>query len=134
MRMARIWPLALTTSLSSEYRRRALVWAVGPPPPPPPPPPNLQAIREEVRQEINQVENELHHFQNRHGGEANKARVHNLLVMRLAVHKARLLYPTDDVLEHLENNLEKRQFLGRKAMRKIGEQFNRRVAELQSGG
>ena len=106
----------------------------GGPPPPPPPPPNLQAIREEVRQEINQVENELHHFQNQHGGEANKARVHNLLVMRLAVLEARLLYPTDDVLEHLENTLEHQQFLGRKAMRKIGEQLNTRVAQLQSGG
>ena len=45
--------------------------------------------------------------------------------------QARLLYPTDDVLEQLENTLEKRQFLGRKA---IGEQLNTRVAELQNGG
>lgn len=54
--------------------------------------------------------------------------------MRLAVFQARLLYPTDDVLEQLENTLEKRQLLGRKAMRKIGEQLNTRVAELQNGG
>jgi hypothetical protein len=52
----------------------------------------------------------------------------------LHVFQARLLYPTDDVLEQLENTLEKRQFLGRKAMRKIGEQLNTRVAELQNGG
>jgi hypothetical protein len=54
--------------------------------------------------------------------------------MRLAVLEARLLYPTDDVLEQLENMLEKRQFLGREAMRKIGEQFDTRLAELQAGG
>ena len=45
-----------------------------------------------------------------------KREVHRLLEMRLAVFQARLLYPTDDVLEQLENTLEKRQFLGRKAM------------------
>jgi hypothetical protein len=38
------------------------------------------------------------------------------------------------VLEQLENMLEKRQLLGRKAMRKIGEQLDTRVAELQAGG
>jgi hypothetical protein len=54
--------------------------------------------------------------------------------MRLAVLEARLLDPTDDVLEQLENMLEHRQSLGRKAMRKIGEQLDTRVAELQAGG
>jgi hypothetical protein len=34
----------------------------------------------------------------------------------------------------LENTLEKRQFLGRKAMYEIGEQLNTRVIELQNGG
>jgi hypothetical protein len=48
--------------------------------------------------------------------------------------EARLLYPTDHILEQLENRLEKRQFLGRKAMRKIGEQLDTRVVELQNGG
>jgi hypothetical protein len=98
------------------------------------PPPDLGAIGQEVRQDISQVEKELHHFKEMHGGEAHKARVHNLLAMRLAVLEARLLYPTDDVLEQLENMLEKRQFLGRKAMRKIGEQLDTRLAELQAGG
>ena len=87
--------------------------------------------RTELRQDINEVGNELHHFNELHGGEAQKERVHRLLEMRLAVFQARLLYPTDDVLEQLENTLEKRQFLGRKA---IGEQLNTRVAELQNGG
>jgi hypothetical protein len=94
------------------------------------PPPDLGAIR----QDISQVENELHHFKEVHGGEAHEARVRNLLAMRLAVLEARLLYPTDDVLEQLENMLEHRQSLGRKAMRKIGEQLDTRVAELQAGG
>jgi hypothetical protein len=69
-----------------------------------------------------------------HGGEAHEARVHNLLATRLPVLEARLLYPTDEVLEQLENMLEKRQSIGRKAMRKIGEQLDARVTQLQTGG
>jgi hypothetical protein len=34
---------------------------------------------------------------------------------------------------NLENTLEKRQFLGRKAMHEIAEQLNTRVVELQNG-
>jgi hypothetical protein len=98
------------------------------------PPFNLGAIREEVQQEISQVENELHHFREQHGGEARKGRLHRLLDMRLAVLEARLLYPTDPVLEQLENRLEKRQFLGRKKKHHIAEELDTRVTELQGGG
>ena len=95
--------------------------------------PDLGAIREEVRQDIHQVENELHHFKEEHGGEAHKDRVHRLLDMRLAVLEARLLYPTDPVLEQLENNLEHRQRLGREKMKKILAELNAQLAELHAG-
>ena len=103
-------------------------------PPPVAPPPDLGPIRQELRHDIHEVRNELNHFQELHGGEAQKARVRRLLEVRLSVFQARLLYPTDDVLEQLENTLEQRQFLGRKAMRRFLDQLNTRLVELQSGG
>jgi hypothetical protein len=48
------------------------------------PPPDLGAIR----QDISQVENELHHFKEMHGGEAHEARIHSLLAMRPPVLEA----------------------------------------------
>lgn len=97
------------------------------------PPPKLGAIRTELQHDIHQVEEELHHFKEEHGGEAHKDRVHRLLEMRLAVFEARLLYPTDPVLEQLENTLEHRQRLGRKKMKEILAELNARLAELHAG-
>ena len=54
--------------------------------------------------------------------------------MRIAVLKARLQYPTDEVLQQLELTVEARQSLGRNAMRKFLDQLNARLADLQSPG
>jgi hypothetical protein len=54
--------------------------------------------------------------------------------MRLAVFKARLLYPTDDVLEQMEQTLDQRTSLGRAAMRDFVTQLDARLVELQFGG
>jgi hypothetical protein len=60
--------------------------------------------------------------------------VRRLLDMRLAVDEARLLYPVDDVLNQLDQTLDKRKSLGRAAMRQFLDQLNTRLVELQSGG
>jgi hypothetical protein len=48
--------------------------------------------------------------------------------------KARLQYPTDEVLQQLEQRVEARKSLGRKKHRKFLDKLNTRLAELQAGG
>jgi hypothetical protein len=66
------------------------------------PSPNLAA----VDQQIDQIRKKLHQLQQI--DVPHDERVRRLLEMRLAVLEARLLYPTDDVLEQLERTLDER--------------------------
>ena len=54
--------------------------------------------------------------------------------MRIAVLKARLQYPTDEVLQQLEQRVEARKSLGRKKHQKFLDQLNTRLAQLSGGG
>jgi ribosome assembly protein YihI (activator of Der GTPase) len=54
--------------------------------------------------------------------------------MRIAVLKARLQYPTDEVLQQLEQRVEARKSLSRKKQQKFLDKLNTRLAELQGGG
>ena len=52
--------------------------------------------------------------------------------MRIAVLRARLQYPTDDVFQQLEQTIEARKSLGPKKLRKFLDQLNTRLAQLES--
>jgi hypothetical protein len=54
--------------------------------------------------------------------------------MRIAVLRARLQYPTDEVLQQLEQTVEARKSRGPKKSRMFLEQLNTRLAQLGSGG
>ena len=54
--------------------------------------------------------------------------------MRISVLRARLQYPTDEVLKQLEQTVEARESLGRKKQRMFLDLLNTRLAELQAGG
>ena len=54
--------------------------------------------------------------------------------MRIAVLRARLDYPTDEVLQQLEQRIEARKSLRRKKNQKFLDQLNTRLAELGNGG
>jgi hypothetical protein len=46
--------------------------------------------------------------------------------------RARLQYPTDEVLKQLEQTVEAQQSLGRKKHRKFLDQLNTRLAQLEA--
>ena len=54
--------------------------------------------------------------------------------MRIAVLRARLEYPTDEVLQQLEQRVEARESLGRKKHQKFLHLLNTRLAQLSGGG
>jgi hypothetical protein len=99
-----------------------------------PPRPNLAAIREDIHEEIDRIQERLHQLEKQHSETKQSARKERWLQVRIAVLKARLQYPTDEVLQQLELTVEARQSLGRNAMRKFLDQLNARLADLQSPG
>ena len=102
--------------------------------PPPPKPLNLAAIREGIHEEMDRVENRLHQLERQHSETKQSERKSRWLEMRISVLTARLQYPTDEVLQQLEQAVEARQSLGRKALRRFLDQLNARLVELQSPG
>ena len=102
--------------------------------PPPPKPPNLGAIRENIHEEMDRVEKRLHRLEKKNSETKQSDRKSRWLEMRISVLTARLQYSTDEVLQQLEQRVEARKSLGRKAMRRFLDQLNTRIAELQSPG
>src|SRR5262249_6946824 len=102
--------------------------------PPPPKPPNLGAIRENIHEEVDRVETRLHRLEKQHSETKQSARKERWLEMRISVLTARLQYPTDEVLQQLEQEVEARQSLGRKKLREFLDRLSRRLTELHSGG
>jgi hypothetical protein len=51
--------------------------------------------------------------------------------MRIAVLRARLDFPTDEVLKQLEQTVESRKSLNRKKEQKFLDQLNARLAQLE---
>jgi len=98
------------------------------------PPLNLGPIREDIQDEMDRIQNRLHRLEKKHSDSKKSDRKSRWLEMRISVLTARLQYPTDEVLQQLEQTVEARQSLGRKALRQFLDQLNTRIAELQSGG
>jgi len=99
-----------------------------------PPPVNLGPIREDIQEEMDRIQKRLHRLEKKHSDSKKSARKTRWLEMRISVLTARLQYPTDEVLQQLEQAVEARQSLGRKALRQFLDQLNTRIAELQSPG
>jgi hypothetical protein len=87
-----------------------------------------------MHEEIDRIQERLHQLEKQHSETKQSARKERWLQVRIAVLKARLQYPTDEVLQQLELTVEARQSLGRNAMRKFLDQLNARLADLQSPG
>ena len=102
--------------------------------PPPPKPPSLGAIREDIHDEMDRIETRLHQLEKEHSESKQSERKERWLEMRISVLTARLRYPTDEVLKQLEQQVEARDSLGRKAWRTFLDQLNTRIVELQNGG
>jgi hypothetical protein len=92
------------------------------------PPPDLGAIRQELRVDL-QVLRKLREIDVPH-----EASVRRWLQVEIAVLQARMTYPTDEVLEQLDQMLDTRTTLSRAAKRRILAQLHARLAELQGGG
>ena len=93
---------------------------------------NLGAIREDINEELDRIRKRLHRLEKQNGDTKESARKSRWLEMRIAVLRARLQYPTDDVLQQLEQTVESRKLLGPKKHRKFLEKLNTRLAELES--
>jgi hypothetical protein len=98
------------------------------------PPFNLGAIRDDIQEEVDRIWKRLHRLEKQNGDTKESARKSEWLEMRIAVLKARLQYPTDEVLQQLEQRIEASKSLGRKKHRKFLDKLNTRLAELQAGG
>jgi hypothetical protein len=96
------------------------------------PPFRLGAIRDDIHDELDRIRERLHQLEKQNGDTKELARRSGWLELRIAVLKARLQYPTDEVLQQLEQRVEARKSLGRKKHRKFLDQLNTRLAQLDS--
>ena len=76
----------------------------------------------------------LHQLEQQNSETKESARKSRWLEMRIVVLRARLQYPTDEVLQQLEQTVEARKSLGRKKYREFLDQLNARLAQLGAGG
>ena len=100
------------------------------------PPFRLAAIRDDIHDEMQRIQERLNRLEKRHSDMKNSARVRRSkwLEMRIAVLQARLQYPTDEVLKQLEQTIEARKSLAPNALRNFRQELNARLAQLASGG
>jgi len=95
-------------------------------------------MRSEIREEIHQERKELNELReiDVEIDVPREALVRRWLQVRLQVLQARLAYPTDEVLEQIDENMtdDGQPFLGKAAKRSILEQLHARLAELPAGG
>jgi hypothetical protein len=94
------------------------------------PPLDLGAIREDVHEEMDRIWKKLHRLEKQNSDTKKSDRKSRWLKMRIAVLTARLQYPTDEVLQQLEQTVEARKSLGRKKYRKFLDRLNARLAQL----
>jgi hypothetical protein len=95
-------------------------------------PPNFREIRSDIREEIQADRNGLNAL--REIDVPGEASIRRFLQVEIAVLQARLAYPTDEVLEQLDQMLDTRRSLSREAKRKILARLDARLRELQAGG
>lgn len=98
------------------------------------PPFSLKAIREDIHEEINRIRRRLHRLEKRDSNTKKSAWKSRCLKVRIALLRACLDYPTDEVLQQLEQRVEARKSLRRKKNQKFLDQLNTRLAELGNGG
>jgi hypothetical protein len=98
------------------------------------PPFSLGAIRENIDDEMDRIRKRLHRLEKQDSDTEKSERKSRWLELRIAILKARLDYPTDEVLQQLEETVEARKRLGRKKFRNFRQELNRRLTELASGG
>jgi hypothetical protein len=96
------------------------------------PPLNLGAIREDIQDELDNIRTRLHRLETQNSDTKQSARKSRWLGVRIAVLRARLQFPTDEVLKQLEQTVEERNGLSRKKKHKFVDQLNARLAELES--
>jgi hypothetical protein len=95
-------------------------------------PPNFREIRSDIREEIQADRNGLNAL--REVDAPGEASIRRFLQVEIAVLQARLAYPTDEVLEQLDQMLDTRTSLGREAKRNILARLHARLRELKAGG
>jgi hypothetical protein len=100
------------------------------------PPFRLAAIRDDIHDEMVRIQERLEGLEKRHSDMKNSARVRRVewLELRIDVLRARLQYPTDEVLQQLEQSVEARKSVGPQARRNFRQELNRRLGQLGSGG
>jgi hypothetical protein len=99
---------------------------------PPAPGAQLGAIRSDIREEIRQDRQALQEL--REIEVPDEASNRRWLHVEIAVLRARLAYPTDEVLEQLDQMLDTRISLSREAKRNILARLRARLRELKAGG
>jgi hypothetical protein len=92
----------------------------------------LAAIQGPIKEEIHQDKMELRQL--RETDVPHEASVRRWLQTEIAVLEARLAFPTDEVLAQLDQMLDTRETLSRRAKRHILAQLHARLTELQPGG
>jgi hypothetical protein len=92
----------------------------------------LGAIQSEIRDQIHEDRMELHEL--RQIEVPHEASIRRLLQTEIAVLHARLAFPTDEVLQQLDEMLDTRTSLSRAANWRVLTQLHARLAELQPGG
>lgn len=95
------------------------------------PPLHLGAIREDINEELDRIQTRLHRLEKQNGDTKESARKSKWLELRIAVLRARLDFPTDEVLKQLEQTVEARKSLNRKREQKFRDQLNARLAQLE---
>ena len=93
---------------------------------------NLGPIREDIQDELDNIRTRLHRLEAENSDTKESARKSNWLEVRIAVLRARLQFPTDEVLKQLEQTVEERNGLSGKKEQKFLDQLNARLAELES--
>jgi hypothetical protein len=92
----------------------------------------IAGIQSAIQDEIHQDRKKLHKLQEI--DLPHEASIRRLLQTEIAVLRARLAYPTDEVLDQLDEMLDTHESLGREAKRHILQRLHARLAELQPGG
>jgi hypothetical protein len=92
----------------------------------------LAAIQSEIRDQIHEDRKELHELCEI--DVPHEASIRRLLQAEIAVLHARLAFPTDEVLQQLDEMLDTRTSLSRVAKRHVHTQLHARLTELQPGG
>jgi hypothetical protein len=92
----------------------------------------IAGIKNAIQDEIHKDRMELHKL---HEIDLpHEASIRRLLQTEIAVLRARLVYPTDEVLDQLDEMLDTHESLGREAKRHVLKLLHARLAELQAGG